>query len=57
MSAPSGSADENVRFVHDVRFRPVRFRDGYEMAPVDDLIDQLAAAFGEVRRRGAARPA
>lgn len=40
------TADENVRFVQDARFNPVRFRDAYDMAAVDDLLDQLAAAFG-----------
>lgn len=44
-----GSGNDNARFVEDVRFSPVRFRPGYDMRAVDDVLDQLAAAFREGR--------
>jgi len=41
----TGVGEEAARFVEGVRFKPVRFRAGYDMSAVDDLLDQLAAAF------------
>ncbi|GAA4719717.1 DivIVA domain-containing protein [Nocardioides conyzicola] len=32
--------------IRNVRFRPVRLREGYDMGEVDQLLDQLTAALG-----------
>ena len=38
------SADDLVSRIVDVRFTPVRFREGYEMDSVDQLLDRLENA-------------
>ncbi|UUW90309.1 DivIVA domain-containing protein [Pimelobacter simplex] len=40
-----GLGAENARFVEEVRFKPVRFREGYDMRSVDELLDRLVDAF------------
>ena len=38
------AADELADEVRNVRFTPVRFREGYDMSEVDDFLDQVVAA-------------
>lgn len=38
-----------VHLITTARFRPVRIREGYRMAEVDDLLDQLVTALGADR--------
>lgn len=37
-------SDDLVRRIHDVRFTPVRLREGYDMGEVDDFLDELVDA-------------
>ena len=38
-----------VEQISNVRFTPVRIREGYEMAAVDELLDRVVAALGAGR--------
>ncbi|MBU2694168.1 DivIVA domain-containing protein [Pimelobacter sp. 30-1] len=47
-NAGEGAADggdDNARFVETARFKAVRFREGYDMRSVDELLDRLVDAF------------
>ena len=35
-----------VESISNVRFTPVRIRDGYQMSDVDELLDRIVAALG-----------
>ena len=37
-------SDDLARRIHDVRFTPVRLREGYDMGEVDDFLDELVDA-------------
>jgi DivIVA domain-containing protein len=43
VTAPYGDLVETIS---TARFTPVRVREGYDMAQVDDLLDRLVAALG-----------
>ena len=41
MTPPTPSVDELIQQIHDVRFTPVRLREGYDMGEVDLFLDDL----------------
>jgi DivIVA domain-containing protein len=43
MTQPYGDLVEQIT---QVRFRPVRVREGYDMSDVDDLLDRVVGALG-----------
>jgi DivIVA domain-containing protein len=43
VTAPYGDLVETIT---NARFTPVRVREGYDMAEVDDLLDRIVAALG-----------
>jgi DivIVA domain-containing protein len=42
----SGGYGDLVEAITTATFRPVRVREGYDMAAVDDLLDRVVAALG-----------